>query len=178
MLEKFRKITSLPREKLIKIVIIIGLIAIAGIFLSDSFSNKKSEEKPSASQNVDREEYESKIEKRLEQILSEIEGIGNCKVMVTLESSTQSVYTADRESSVNENKDSSSSSDSSKYVILDDNGQQALLEKEIEPFVRGVIVVCGGADNINVKQSVIDCVSAGLGISSANISVVKGGQNE
>ena len=177
MLEKLRKITSLPKEKLIKIVIIIGLISIAGIFLSDSFSSSKSEEKP-ASQNTDREEYETKIEKRLEQILSEIDGIGTCKVMVTLESTSQNVYTADRESSVNESKDSSSSSDSSKYVILDDDGQQALLEKEIEPFVRGVIVVCGGADNINVKQSVIDCVSAGLGISSANISVVKGGQNE
>ena len=178
MLEKLKKIKSLPKEKLIKIVIIIGLIAIAGIFLSDSFLFHKSEQTSVSSEKTDREEYESKIEKRLEQILSQIEGIGTCKVMVTLESSAQSVYTADRESSINEDKNSSSSSDSSKYVILDDNGQQALLEKEIEPFVRGVIVVCGGADNINVKQSVIDCVSAGLGISSANISVVKGGQNE
>lgn len=178
MLEKLKKIKSLPKEKLIKIVIIIGLIAIAGIFLSDSFSSQKSEQTSVSSEKTDREEYESKIEKRLEQILSQIEGIGTCKVMVTLESSAQNVYTADRESSINEDKNSSSSSDSSKYVILDDNGQQALLEKEIEPFVRGVIVVCGGADNINVKQSVIDCVSAGLGISSANISVVKGGQNE
>lgn len=178
MLDRIKKIKSLPREKLIKIIIIIGLVAIAGIFLSDSFSAKKSEQKQVSSQNVDREEYETKIEKRLEQILSEIDGIGSCKVMVTLESSAQNVYTADRESSANDAKDSSSYSDSSKHVILDDNGQQALLEKEIEPFVRGVIVVCGGADNINVKQSVIDCVSAGLGISSANISVVKGGQNE
>ena len=178
MLEKIKKIKNLPREKLIKISIIVGIIAIAGIFLSDSFSSNKNTQTESTAQFIDRDEYESEIEKRLEQILSEIEGIGNCKVMVTLESSAQNVYTADRESSANDAKDSSSYSDSSKHVILDDNGQQALLEKEIEPFVRGVIVVCGGADNINVKQSVIDCVSAGLGISSANISVVKGGQNE
>lgn len=178
MIEKLKNIKNLPREKLIKIALIVGLIAIAGIFLSDSFSSKKSEENAVSNEKIDREEYEIKIEKRLEQILSEIEGIGSCKVMVTLESSAQNVYTADRESSANDAKDSSSYSDSSKHVILDDNGQQALLEKEIEPFVRGVIVVCGGADNINVKQSVIECVSAGLGISSANISVVKGGQNE
>ena len=178
MLEKIKKIKNLPREKLIKISIIVGIIAIAGIFLSDSFSANKNTQTESTAQFIDRDEYESEIEKRLEQILSEIEGIGNCKVMVTLESSAQNVYTADRESSANDAKDSSSYSDSSKHVILDDNGQQALLEKEIEPFVRGVIVVCGGADNINVKQSVIDCVSAGLGISSDNISVVKGGQNE
>lgn len=178
MLEKIKNFKNLPREKLIKISIIIGLIAIAGIFLSDSFSAQKSKDSQSSAEVIDRDEYETNIEKRLEQILSEIEGIGNCKVMVTLESSAQNVYTSDRESSANNANDSSSYSDSSKHVILDDNGQQALLEKEIEPFVRGVIVVCGGADNINVKQSVIDCVSAGLGISSANISVVKGGQNE
>ncbi len=178
MLERLKNIKNLSREKLIKIIIIAGLIAIAGIFISDSFSSSKTDDAPSASEQLDTEQYESGIEKRLEQILSEIDGIGSCKVMVTLESSVQNIYTADRESSASDAKESSSYSDSSKHVILDDNGQQALLEKEIEPFVRGVIVVCGGADNINVKQSVIDCVSAGLGISSANISVVKGGQNE
>ena len=62
-------------------------------------------------------------------------------------------------------------------MIVDDDGQKPLLEKEIEPKIRGVIVVCEGADDVYVRQAVIDSLRAALGISSANISVVKGGTN-
>ena len=179
MLEKIKLLNKIPREKLIKIIVVIGIIAVLGIFLSENFSSSKKEENnETVSASIDRNEYESEIEDRLEKILSEIDGIGACKVMVTLESSSQNVYSSDKETSADEGEKDSSFKESSKYVVLDDGGQKALLEKEIEPRVRGVIVVCGGADNVVVKQSVIDCVSAGLGISSANISVVRGGTNE
>lgn len=179
MLKKIKSLDKIPREKLTKIIVIAGIIAVLGIFLSESFASSKKEEKAKTpSVSTDRSEYETEIEDRLQNILSEIDGIGECKVMVTLESSSQNVYSSDRETSADEGEKDSSFSESSKYVVLDDDGEKALLEKEIEPRVRGVIVVCGGADNVVVKQSVIDCVSAGLGISSANISVVRGGNNE
>ena len=171
---------KLPREKLIKVLLIVGLAAIAGIFLSESLSKSdknKTEKAENESTSQRLREYESETEKRLCEILSSIDGIGSCSVMVTLESGEESVYSSDVESSLDSSSDSSSSSQKNKFVIIDDDGEQPVLEKEIEPKIRGVIVVCEGADDVYVRQAVTDCLTAGLGISSANISVVRGGKN-
>ena len=172
----FQKIQSIPRQKLITIIVIGGIIAVCGIFLSESFSGADSAKQ---AENTDSrtavKEYEEKMEKKLEQTLSLISGIGACKVMVTVDSGEESVYSSDTETDSQSGENNSSSSQKSSYVIVDDGGQKPLLEKEIEPKIRGVIVVCEGADDVYVRQAVMDSLKAGLGISSANVSVVKGG---
>ena len=97
--------------------------------------------------------------------------------MVTVDSGEESVYSSDTETDNQSGENSASSSQKNTFVIVDDDGQKPLLEKEIEPKIRGVIVVCEGADDVYVRQAVIDSLRAALGISSANISVVKGGTN-
>lgn len=180
MKERFKKISALPRDKLIKIIVIVGVVAIVGIMLSETFSstsNKKTSEK--TTQTLSRSEYESETENRLAEVLSGIDGIGNCKVMVTLDTSSENVYSSDSESSSKHDENENSTNESVHHVIVDNDGEEALIEKEIQPKIRGVIVVCSGADDIYVKQAVIDCIEAGLGVSSANISVVRGGnENE
>ncbi|MBQ3431795.1 MAG: hypothetical protein IJG23_03325 [Clostridia bacterium] len=175
----FQTFAQMPKEKRLKIILIVGIIAIAGIFLSESFSAKSKTD--SVQENSEKEqrlrEYETLTEQKLQKILALIDGIGNCRVMLTLESSEQSVYSSDLESQTQEGGDSSSSSQKNQYVIVDDNGQKPVLEKEIEPKIRGVIVVCEGADDVYVRSAVIDSVRAALGISGANISVVRGGKN-
>ena len=93
------------------------------------------------------------------------------------ERSKESVYSSESESKNESDEKSSSSSEKSTYVIVDDDGQTPVLEKEVEPRVRGVIVVCEGADDVYVRQAVVDSIRAGLGITSANISIVRGGKN-
>ena len=97
--------------------------------------------------------------------------------MVTVDSGEESVYSSDTETDNQSGENSASSSQKNTFVIVDDDEQKPLLEKEIEPKIRGVIVVCEGADDVYVRQAVIDSLRAALGISSANISVVKGGTN-
>ena len=174
----FRKIQNIPRQKLITLIVIVGIIAVCGIFLSESFSSAdKSEKEESAAVHTSVKEYEEKTEKKLEQTLSLIAGIGKCKVMVTVDSGEESVYSSDTETDNQSGENSTSSSQKNTFVIVDDDGQKPLLEKEIEPKIRGVIVVCEGADDVYVRQAVTDSLRAALGISSANISVVKGGTN-
>ena len=174
----FKKIKNMPRQKLIGILVIVGMVAIGGIFLSESVSTSKENEKPQSQTTRESvKEYEEKIEKKLQKILSQIEGIGVCKVMVTLESGEESVYSADIESEDQSGENNKTSSQKSKYVIVEDEGQKPVLEKEIEPKIRGVIVVCEGADDVYVRGAVVDSLRAALGISSANISVVRGGKN-
>lgn len=178
MKEKLKKFSAMPRDKLIKIIVIAGVVAIIGIMLSEnifSSSQKKSEDKNTDS--ISRAEYEEETEKRLCEVLSEIDGIGSCKVMVTLDTSSESVYSSDSESSSKDENGAVSSDEKSSHVIVDNDGEEALLEKEIQPKIRGVIVVCSGADNVYVQQAVTECIEAGLGVSSANISVVRGGKS-
>ncbi len=174
----YRKLATMEKNKLIKIIVAVGLIAMIGIFLSESFSTKnKQENQPQQQASESLHEYEQQVEQRLSDILSSIDGIGQCEVMVTLDSSKESVYSSESESKNESDEKSSSSSEKSTYVIVDDDGQKPVLEKEVEPRVRGVIVVCEGADDVYVRQAVVDSIRAGLGITSANISIVRGGKN-
>ena len=174
----YRKFATMEKNKLIKIIVAVGLIAMIGIFLSESFSTKnKQENQPQQQASESLHEYEQQVEQRLSDILSSIDGIGQCEVMVTLDSSKESVYSSESESKNESDEKSSSSSEKSTYVIVDDDGQKPVLEKEVEPRVRGVIVVCEGADDVYVRQAVVDSIRAGLGITSANISIVRGGKN-
>lgn len=174
----YRKLATMEKNKLIKIIVAVGLIAMIGIFLSESFSTKnKQENQPQQQASESLHEYEQQVEQRLSDILSSIDGIGQCEVMVTLDSSKESVYSSESESKNESDEKSSSSSEKNTYVIVDDDGQKPVLEKEVEPRVRGVIVVCEGADDVYVRQAVVDSIRAGLGITSANISIVRGGKN-
>lgn len=81
-------------------------------------------------------------ERRLEQILSEIKGVGNTRVMITYqqeETLTSSVFS-------NESSNRS-------------------------PKVEGVIVTCEGADNIIVKTNVINAVAAVFNIPATSVMV-------
>lgn len=173
----YRKLATMEKNKLIKIIVAVGLIAMVGIFLSESFSTKNKQENQPQQASESLHEYEQQVEQRLSDILSSIDGIGQCEVMVTLDSSKESVYSSESESKNESDEKSSSSSEKSTYVIVDDDGQKPVLEKEVEPRVRGVIVVCEGADDVYVRQAVVDSIRAGLGITSANISIVRGGKN-
>ena len=65
------------------------------------------------------------------------------KVMITLEKTEETVY-SDRQSSV---------------------------ETTITPTVRGVVVYCGGSENLTVKQRVLEAVSRALGIGINKVCV-------
>ena len=89
--------------------------------------------------------YEAALEKRLEDILSKIEGIGEVDVMVTLDTACETEY-----------------------------GRNAdMISSVTAPKVRGVAVVCGGGDSITVKEKVINAVAGVLGIGVSHISVTR-----
>ena len=133
-------------EKGIKLIFAAGLILILVIAFSGVFSGSRS--KTAVTQRTAAEEfseYESGLEKRLTEILSEIEGVGSVKVMVTLDTTEQTEY-----------------------------GKNAdMLISVTAPKVRGVIVVCDGGDSITVKEKVIDAVSGVFGINTLHISVTR-----
>lgn len=164
--EYLKKVDS----KKIKIIVAIGLIGVILIAMSDIFTNNDNDVKPSTQSNMNYYEYADELEKRLCNIVSSMNGVGECKVMITLENSKESVYATD-----NENKsESGSSSSKDEYVIYDsDDGEAPVLIKEYYPKIQGVSVVCSGGDNVVVREQIINTVTSLFNIPANRVSVSK-----
>jgi len=168
-----------------KIILGAGVIGIALIFLSSFLTTgEKTEIKTGVQQETyTAEEYETHLEKELADLITKIQGVGNASVMVTLEQTKQSVYAKEEKVSGQTTKDQSDGtmrnetdqSNETNYILVRgaDGSEQALAVTEIQPIVKGVVVVCDGGSSPAVKQSVTDAVTTALGISSVRVCVIK-----
>jgi stage III sporulation protein AG len=168
-----------------KIILGAGLIGIALIFLSGFLTNgDKTERKNDPSEKeFTAQEYEAHLETKLTDLITKIQGVGNASVMVTLEQTKQSVYAKEEKASGQTTKDQSDGStrnekdqsNETNFTLVKgaDGSEQALAVTEIQPVVKGVVVVCDGAGNPAVQQNVIDAVTTALDISSVRVCVIK-----
>lgn len=154
-------------DKKIKTALIIGIVGMLLLGLSEAAPREK---KTESAETQSYSELCTELEERTERIISSIDGAGNCKVMITLKNSNESVYAKNSQ----ENGSDGNYSRDSEYVLYDgENGESPVLIKEYYPEVRGVVVVCSGADNVAVRENVINCISALYGIPTTKISVIK-----
>jgi stage III sporulation protein AG len=169
-----------------KILLIIGIIGIALIFLSEyvSFGNKQPQQASSSSSTESLQSYTVSLEAKLKAIISNINGVGNANVMITFESGTQYVY----EQTAKETNDTTNQTQGDGgtqttqntnqettpvIITADSGGQQPLVKTELLPDVKGVVVVCDGGDSATVQENVTDAVSTALNLTSNHICVIK-----
>lgn len=156
------------------IILIIGVII---LFFSGSFTKKS--EKTKSIEQTSIYDTAGETERRLEQILGEIRGVGKVKVMITYESSGETVYAADTtneslSSDMGEGslgKSQNQVKQSSKLVTA---SGEPVIRKEQLPEVMGVIVVCEGGDNTKTKADITNALKAVLNIAEHRISVFAG----
>lgn len=165
-----------------KIIIILGVAGIALIFISNLFDGGAADDGgtvPDIQVGYSLQEYTGQMEKRLSEIISQIDGAGNAQVFLTVESTSESVYAADRkENNAHKNNNGTSEDESSletNYITvkLSDGTQQVIKVKEIEPQIRGVIVVCSGGGNSVVQERIMQAVKTVFNISSAKVCILK-----
>lgn len=181
VVSKFDDFTKNP--KFVRIIIIIGLVGIGLILLSGLLPEKSNTEDNQTNSQVayvSLAQYENNLEQSLADIISSIDGAGKTRVMLTMDSTVEQVYATDKtmsqKDSINSGEDTETNKDTSANstyitVELSDGTQQTVLLKEIQPKVRGVLVVCNGGDNSVVKEKIVDAVTKALDISSSMVSV-------
>lgn len=128
------------------------------------------------------DDFVRQTEERLTALIGSIEGAGECRVMVTLENGVEHVYATEQKSNSDREEDISGDdtrltqrddSESSAIIIDTDNGREGLLVTEIQPTVRGVVVVCKGGDDEAVRNRVLQAVTVALNISSKRVCITK-----
>lgn len=161
-----------------KWVVIAGVAGIALIFLSGLFSPGKEETQEASSQPAAQsaQAYTQELEQSLAELVTNIQGAGNAKVMVTVERSAEQVYAQEekRSTQTTEDRGSNNSTETNYILVKDaDGSQRALAVTEVQPVVKGVVVVCDGGDDPVGQQRVIDAVTTALDITSVRVCVVK-----
>lgn len=156
-----RLFEKIPETKRPAVLAGIG-IALMLLILFSSFGESDSKAEQSAAPIQNTNSYTEETEKKLESIISLIDGAGRCKVMVTLDTSEENVYASD----INSEK--------SEYVVIKTSSDEGgLLLKIIQPKIRGVAVVCDGGDSYITVNNITEAVCSVLGISSTKVSVSK-----
>ena len=107
----------------------------------------------------------SDLEEELEEILSQISGVGKTEVLLTEFSGSETIYQSDSGYNLSGND----------TVILTDSNrsQYGLVRQILSPVYKGAVVVCKGADSASVRLAVVDAVMRATGLSSDCISVLK-----
>ena len=111
------------------------------------------------------------MEQRLEALLSQIDGAGQVKVMLTAKEGARTVYQSDSDSESGGTADR----DRSSTVVLNRGGstQEAVVRQILPPVYLGAVVVCQGADSAAVRLAVTQAVADLTGLGADHISVVK-----
>ncbi len=165
----------------LKYIVLLGLIGILLIVFSITTKkeNKSKEKTQNQSNTITTDEYVKKLEDKLNNIISKIKGVGQSEVFITIENGIENIYANSEKKSTNSNENfsgkMSKKDDLQKDVVVIDsnNGKQALVITQKEPTIKGVLVVCDGADDVYVVEQVIDAVCKSLNIKKNRMSVVK-----
>lgn len=112
------------------------------------------------------------LEGRLEEALSQIEGVGEAQVVLTLLSGPTQVLAQDARQSAGE-----SGSDTERTTVVLSRGsgnQDTVVVRQLSPQYQGALVVCSGGDDPAVRLKVVEAVAAVTGLGADRISVSKG----
>jgi len=169
-------------------ILVLFIIGIMVFIFADLMSNEKNKKTSINNKYVNEEsynnltyDYSSVLEKKLQDTLSQLKGVGEVKVMITLEE-TEEVVPAFNTTKNNETTKEIDSQGGTREVIREDMTIQVvtgdegspIVIKEIKPTIRGVIVIAEGAEDLSVKEMLYEAVKTVLGIPGNRVEVYSG----
>lgn len=155
----------LKKYRYVALVLLAGLIL---MLLPEGGEDRKEEQ----SQTVELQETQPTcLQDSLEDILSQIEGAGKVRVLLTEAAGERTVYQTDEDISTN----AETSSVRRETVILSgsDRAENGLVQQVNPPTYLGAIVVCQGADRAAIRLAVVEAVANATGLTSDKITVLK-----
>lgn len=145
-----------------------AIILLLGIFLMLVPGKEAATGEPTVTEPV---ACQKDLSQALEEILSQIQGAGAVKVLLTLSSGPETVYQLNEEIPSQEG----SGTHRRETVLVTDSqrAQSGLILRQLEPQYRGAVVICQGADSASVRLAIVDAVGKVTGLPSHCICVLK-----
>ena len=110
------------------------------------------------------------ITEALTEILSQIQGAGKVKVLLTIAAGETTVYQQDSDITSGDN---GSVRQETVIVTDSDRNQSGLIQQINPPVYQGAIIVCQGADNDVVRLHIVEAVAKVTGLGTDKITVLK-----
>lgn len=164
------------KDKRTKLIFLLGIAGILLILLSELLpvggrdKNKSSETEQITLDETQR--YKEDIERQLTEVISQIKGAGNVKVMITLTGTKEYVY-AEKSDLDKKTEGTGESVRTQGEIVLAEGGgeKQPVLKKITAPQIGGAAVICDGASDPQTKERIVNVLSAVLGLPYSRISV-------
>lgn len=174
--------------------IVIALVGVLLLIIAIPVGEKKEDSNlPSAPQENESqtkkntknvgEDYTEYLEKKLEQVLAQMEGVGQVEVMITVLDQGESIVEKDvtASSSVVSETDSSGGTRStteeqnakSTVYIENSEGNTPYVQREKMPTIVGIVVVAEGGGNSKIVSDISEAVEALFQVEMHRIKVVK-----
>ena len=154
----------LEKHKQVLLVIGVGVIL---MLLPTGSGGERAGETPTFSQEAvfDLDAFEEKLER----VLSQVEGAGETRVVLTLDSGNRQVLAQDQE------WDETGEVTASVVTLGRGAGEQEVVPLQtLAPRFRGALVVCPGGETPQVRLKLAEAVSALTGLGADCISICKG----
>ena len=155
-------IDTLKKYKFVVLILLVGLV----LMLLPSGDSGDTRERESSGTTYSLEE----TERRLEELLKNVQGVGQVNVMLTLKSGSTLELAEDSSTSL---RDSETKRERDVVTVSRGGGEEVVVTQERYPIYQGAVVVCEGGGNSAVRLSVIEAVSVLTGLGSDKITVVQ-----
>ena len=168
-MEKLKQIIA--KIKSVKnIEIIIGLVIIAVMIII--YSNVSAAKEKTDAASGGEATLTDNLETRLADILGEIEGAGEVKVMITYAGTGDKITaetTNTHTTTTNGSTSSTTTTTTTSSPVL--SGSDVVILQEKMPEIKGVIVVAEGASDMKVKLKLMQATATVLGINANSIQI-------
>ena len=168
--EMFSKLKKI-KHKEIWIAVIIGLFVCVGYF---SFFSSSSEKSDTTSESSTQEmtsdmEYVKMLENKLCNVLSKISGVGDVNVIISLDSGFSYEYAKNTETKTTTSGGTQTTITTETIIYV---ANEPVVENEIYPVVKGVVVVAEGAEKTKVKLDILSAVETVLEVDRNKITIL------
>ena len=150
-----------------------ALVALVGVLLLLWPSGREETAERASPQAVTA--VQAELQQEMEDILGRIQGVGEVRVLLTVDSDGERQLAEDSELSYSGSTAAPEDySRSSQTVLVDGgSGDAPVVTRTVYPTYRGALVVCQGGDLADVKLAVTEAVTALTGLTADRVTVAK-----
>lgn len=185
LLNKIKKyMEDIGNRKLINNLFMILMITIVLLLLLNKATSYNQKDKSTVIKegneeytNIVESDYSIFLENKLVKILSQLNGVGDVHVMITLEDSLEKVPAMNQTKTI-ETTNEIDSEGGKREIIREDETTQivnlsndVVILKEVKPNIKGVIVIAEGAEKPVILENIYEAVKTVLGISANKVQV-------